>query len=850
MYSGERVHVRVDEASMIQEALLDPESTGILIAGEPGIGKHELIKSIPEMDDRHGSVIKLLCSPTLSSTPYGVLAPMLSANSDELPDVAVLRQIISAVRNQLKECPEGEGLIILIDEAQYIDASSAFILAQLVHSKLVKLVVLTTEKYMDELSLESLLTGAGLERIHLGKFDVVETQELCSALLPGAVTLGTARIIFGQTSGNPFLIRHFVEAALRQGLLTEIHGFWVLNRATVIPDLLLREAVRGLHKRYSPTEQNALELLSLAGRLPIAELRTLTGLELSEEDRVGLIQLEMGTASIASPFYSKVMRTLILPGQNQLLRQRFRVIRDQLRPLEFEELLWSIESGETPEPQSIEQFLRLANDNGRHEEAWEIAQNCAGEAITDGIIIERIRAIFGQENSRSTPHRLAAALLLISESVSKGKLLNSRRIVRWLIADQEIEIPSDVHEETVGQETTSSGESEQSDFIDEIFINAIEYSRKKYEESDTDSAYRGATKPIILDGSTLIRPVYYRLALAVIAARSATASGKYEEALEIVEGFSFGTPTDILHAHGSLMFCKTLNYLLQGQLADAQSTCRESISELEVVDPEDLLDLAWGLNAYLAGENIGSHVGIPPSGPSRDFQDRDPADSVKDRDADYWLGSIYHELSLNEPRIQNIFASLDALKEYSHKVHELEALFLCWSAPSISKMSQQFAERFIELAEPSQNKRQKALTNLIRLAISEDTEGLQSFATWAYSHDEKACAVEALARLVGLLAENSSSRQQGIILRQMDGWIEEMGGVSWGYAARILNARGLTTREWEIVELARTGMSNKEIANNLTVSQRTIEGHLYRIFAKLGVSTRHELKGLKLRRHS
>jgi Bacterial regulatory proteins, luxR family len=39
-------------------------------------------------------------------------------------------------------------------------------------------------------------------------------------------------------------------------------------------------------------------------------------------------------------------------------------------------------------------------------------------------------------------------------------------------------------------------------------------------------------------------------------------------------------------------------------------------------------------------------------------------------------------------------------------------------------------------------------------------------------------------------------------------------------------------------------LSNKQIADALTVSARTIEGHIYRICAKLGVSTRAELAQL------
>jgi DNA-binding CsgD family transcriptional regulator len=48
----------------------------------------------------------------------------------------------------------------------------------------------------------------------------------------------------------------------------------------------------------------------------------------------------------------------------------------------------------------------------------------------------------------------------------------------------------------------------------------------------------------------------------------------------------------------------------------------------------------------------------------------------------------------------------------------------------------------------------------------------------------------------------------------------------------------LTAREREIVTLAARGLSNKDIAERLTVSVRTVEGHLYRASRKLGVSER------------
>jgi DNA-binding CsgD family transcriptional regulator len=51
----------------------------------------------------------------------------------------------------------------------------------------------------------------------------------------------------------------------------------------------------------------------------------------------------------------------------------------------------------------------------------------------------------------------------------------------------------------------------------------------------------------------------------------------------------------------------------------------------------------------------------------------------------------------------------------------------------------------------------------------------------------------------------------------------------------------LTSREREIALMAVAGMPNREIADRLTVGVRTVEGHLLRIYAKLGVTNRRQL---------
>lgn len=53
--------------------------------------------------------------------------------------------------------------------------------------------------------------------------------------------------------------------------------------------------------------------------------------------------------------------------------------------------------------------------------------------------------------------------------------------------------------------------------------------------------------------------------------------------------------------------------------------------------------------------------------------------------------------------------------------------------------------------------------------------------------------------------------------------------------------RDLTEREAEVARLVASGMSNRDVARILVVSERTIDNHLYRIYRKLGVSSREEL---------
>ncbi|MFJ9755456.1 AAA family ATPase [Streptomyces sp. NPDC101149] len=83
---------------------------------------------------------------------------------------------------------------------------------------------------------------------------------------------------------------------------------------------------------------------------------------------------------------------------------------------------------------------------------------------------------------------------------------------------------------------------------------------------------------------------------------------------------------------------------------------------------------------------------------------------------------------------------------------------------------------------------------------------------------------------------------------------EELGACPWAdRAGRELNATGravrresdspgLTPQESEVAHLAASGLTNKQIAEKLHLSHRTVSGHLYQVFPKLGITSRAALR--------
>jgi DNA-binding NarL/FixJ family response regulator len=77
--------------------------------------------------------------------------------------------------------------------------------------------------------------------------------------------------------------------------------------------------------------------------------------------------------------------------------------------------------------------------------------------------------------------------------------------------------------------------------------------------------------------------------------------------------------------------------------------------------------------------------------------------------------------------------------------------------------------------------------------------------------------------------------------REMDYVLHALGGKA---PMRVSNVKGeqlLSEREGQVVMLVAEGLTNREISRQMRVSEHTIKNHLFRIFDKLGISSRMEL---------
>ena len=135
-------------------------------------------------------------------------------------------------------------------------------------------------------------------------------------------------------------------------------------------------------------------------------------------------------------------------------------------------------------------------------------------------------------------------------------------------------------------------------------------------------------------------------------------------------------------------------------------------------------------------------------------------------------------------------------------------------------------------------------------ALFEETLRLPTVDQWPFDVARVRLAYGERLRRLRATAESRSHLEAALAAFQ------KLGAAPWASRAELeLRATGrtrmpsrapgvvaLTPQELQIARLAASGMTNKQIAERLFLSPRTVGGHLYQIFPKLGITTRAALR--------
>lgn len=150
------------------------------------------------------------------------------------------------------------------------------------------------------------------------------------------------------------------------------------------------------------------------------------------------------------------------------------------------------------------------------------------------------------------------------------------------------------------------------------------------------------------------------------------------------------------------------------------------------------------------------------------------------------------------------------------------------------------ADRLAELAATLNTPLADVIAGHARGLADHDGEVLSAAADRFAELGALALAADAAAQAAGEHL-HGGRRGKGLESSARAQWLAGQGGIHTPAITAVTQPLPVTDREREIATLVAAGLSNRQIADRLSVSVRTVDGHLYRIYAKLGIERRDEL---------
>ena len=851
---------------------------GVVIVGGAGVGKSRLAREAAGVAEARGWVVRAVeGTPAAQAIPLGAFAQWIDRVDDQPLNLvgAVIAAITAApvdprVAALLPAGPD-RPVLVTVDDAHLLDDLSAFVVHQLARRGAAAVIATLRSGETVPDTVTALWKDDHLRRLDLEPLTRSECTELLTAVLDGPVGDQAAARIWELTHGNVLFLHELVRQELDAGRLAPDGDQRWQWRGPISVLATLADLVDVSIGAAPPAVLDVLDLLAVAEPLELACLTRLAEPSAIEEaENLELIRISSDAehpVRCAHPLYAETCRARM--GVMRA-RRMAGAIAQALRDVGGDDpvrlgVLW-LNSDLTPDAGVL---YRAAAEAFRRLDI-ALCERLAGAAIrADGglecyVLQARSLALLGraQEAERvlnaAPTHRDQGALWAASTVLrglnillANGKPEESQAVIDEALAAAPPEAVQELLAFRALQLAMAARPAEVVDLAESIDRDRLERRSKINlnfgltialgELGRPQPATQAPEDAMVLAANTPVA-AYQAVALALIHADALVTNGCIDEALTI--GDRMGHQWADLPKVPQII-ATAINGVVALGYGDLETAQR-------------LLDAATRRRELLSAED-----GLPYFG------------------VGYWLALAYTETLA---RAGQIDAAVDMLAMTERTRHPAYAflepnrlLARAWVAAARGRSTEavELAGQAADLACSHGQYAREALSlqtaiqlgdrgNAGRLAaIATVVEGPRAglAARWAsaqaakdgqllleVSHDleamgDRIAAADAAAHAAVVFAAQNLRGARLTASSRATQLIAECGATTPATRQAIAPVP-LTGREREIAALIRDGMSNRQIADTLTMSVRTVEGHIYRACAKLGLAGRGDLASL------
>lgn len=869
----EKPYTRHKTVAEVVAALTSGSGCGAVIVGEHGAGKSFVAQRALEKLGEDYLVVQVRGSSISSKLPYGALSVLLNeldASHLEHP-LMVLRGLTQLLHNRA----QGRSVVLFVDNAHDLDELSTMMVAQLCAGGHVLLLAACVDLPNLGSDIMGLWKDDLLRRVDLGPFDFSETADSLAHEYGGHFSHTAARALWNASGGNPLFLHSLAREQIKLGTIVRHEDSWVLGEKPVALAGEIRDVLKARLNRLSPGQRDVFELLSLAGALPLQTLMSVSRAQdidtLQERGLIHVSHDHPPMVSIANPVTAGIVASVVPPGRSAELRRRLGAVLQDQDLDEFTgstAVAWALDCGEDVEPGLALAAARLANKVSDPQAALRFTREIAGKEKLAEVAAESARAFMSLHNDEAARRILADVELRAGDGLSLEEWASLQLL--WAELDrrspaaaagalarlQEIELRLTASGDTgaglkmvaervrLAYAELAAFEGRYGDVL-QVFQNvdatdlgseakvmaAILVSEAKAVTGDILGAV-ALGRQVILAAGTLdlsdgsIREIRSRFLLLLLL------SAKFREAADFLAGTSESCDEQA-RLGGMFEIGQGIVDLHRGHLTRALQRLESGVWQLRVHDPDAVAGLATAACAYafaLQGDEEKACALLV------EIEEQQPRTSwLVNRITRYFELSAKAEIGQKTEALRALKLEADIDTEASALATGLQflsAVARLGDRQASQKLSDlagrvtgQFAGLCFRLAEGLKDADSEEL-----LAASKDADAAGN-AVFARDVTRKAvsCANDAGNRISLRMAQRT---QQSL---------EDRFGNPRNGVLSLLSST-LTARESEVAVRAAAGTSNRKIADEMHVSVRTVEGHLYQVYAKLHVASRSELK--------